>query len=841
MTVISLEKTWKNSTAAIIMLVLLMASLSTMYISSAQAQAKDYVEWETFAYIVVTPNPVGVNQQVIVQFRIDKTYPGGTLRGPFWENFSVKITKPDGTVEERRGLRADSTGGSWFTYTPDQVGTYKFQTTFPGQWVNTTTPKRYYKPSQSRVLELTVQSEAVQPYPDVPLPTDYWTRPINAEIKGAWRIADNWPMRGYDYLFRGFPGATAFSPYTSAPESPHILWKRPLWFGGVGGGMFGDKQYYSGLSYEQPYEPIIINGRIVYVEHDPASTSNVIGTRCLDLYTGEEIWFLDGVSITCAQVFDIENPNEHGLIAHLWSMSGSSTNGTWVMYDAFTGRRILTIINVIWGGSQLVGGTTVFGPKGELINYYIDNQRKCFIIWNSSMAIFKAFPWIGGAEGAIYSPTVGSTVNGKLGIQLNVSIPASLPPLSTGYPLLEGEGVIIAYYQNGTTYPNTFVIVGFDAKTGQYLWRTDIKDIYCMWWRPSKNAQDGIFVLFDEATTRLHAYDIKTGKKMWVSEPLNTLGEYPNDFATFTRNYHIAYSKVYTAGYDGHVRAFDAKTGKLVWDFYFGSSGFETAYGSWPSYGGFTITDGKVYVTNDEHSPDSVMWRGSKLWCLDAETGQLLWSISGMFRIPAVADGYLTSINSYDGQIYVFGKGQSATEVTAPQTAITKGSSVLIRGKVLDMSPAQKGTPCVAKESMAAWMEYLHMQKPCPAEVKGVPVELYAIYPDGSYNHVGTATTEPMAGGTFSFAWTPPKEGIYTMIAVFKGDESYGSSQAGTSLLVVVPEEAPPAPAPATAEQAETLKLSIESLQPVIIALTVLVIIAIVIGVVNLYALRKKQ
>ncbi|MEM0488549.1 MAG: PQQ-binding-like beta-propeller repeat protein [Candidatus Bathyarchaeia archaeon] len=825
----------KNPVLATIVSILLIASTSILFASTVQAQAKDYVEWETFAYIVVTPNPVGVNQQVIVQFRIDKTYPGGTLLGPFWENFTVKITKPDGTVEERRGLRADSTGGSWFTYTPTMVGTYKFQTIFPGQWVNTTTPKRWYKPSQSRIVELTVQSEPIQPYPETPLPADYWTRPINAEIKGAWRIADNWPMCGYDYLFRGFPGATAFSPYTSAPESPHVLWKRPLWFGGVGGGPFGDKQYYTGLSYEQPYEPIIINGRIIYVEHDPADTSNVIGTRCLDLYTGEQIWFLEGVSITCAQIFDIENPNEHGLIAHLWSMSGPATNGTWVMYDAFTGKKIITIINVIWGGSQLVGGTTVFGPKGELINYYIDNTRKRFIVWNSSRAIFKAFPWI-GVEGAIYDPLAGRTIDGRPGVQLNVSIPANLPPLSTGYPLLGGEGVIIAYYQNSTTYPNTFVVVGFDANTGQLLWRTDIKDIYCMWWRPSKNAGDGIFVLFDEATTRLHAYDIKTGKKVWVSEPLNTLGEYPNDFATFTRNYHIAYGKVYTAGYDGHVRAFDAKTGKLVWDFYFGSSGFETAYGSWPVYGGFTIADGKIYVTNDEHSPDSVMWRGSKLWCLDAETGKLLWCISGMFRIPAISDGYLTSVNSYDGQIYVFGKGPSATEVTAPQTAITKGSSVLIRGRVLDMSPAQKGTPCVAKESMSAWMEYLHMQKPCPPEVKGVPVDLYAIYPDGSYNYIGTATTEPMAGGTFSFAWTPPEEGIYTIIAVFKGDESYGSSQSGTSLLVVA-KEVPLA----TAEQAENLKTSIESIQPIITALAVLVIIAIAIGLVNLYALFKKR
>jgi len=811
----------KNLIAITTVVVMLITSLCI-----GSTHAEEYVEWDTFAYIVVTPNPVGVNQQVIVQFRIDKTYPGGTLLGPFWENFTVRIVKPDNSVEERKGLRADPTGGSWFTYTPNQVGTYKFQTIFPGQWVNTTVPKRWYKPSQSKILELTVQSEPVQPYPNVPLPTDYWTRPINAEIKGAWQIADNWLMQGYDYLYRGFPGATAFAPYTTAPESPHVLWKRQLWFGGVGGGPFGDKQYYAGLSYEQPYIPIILNGRIIYTEHDPADEKNVIGTRCLDLYTGEETWFLDGVSITCAQVFDIENPNEHGLIAHLWSFSGPSTNGTWVMYDAFTGRKIITIKNVIWGGSQLVGGTTVFGPKGEFINYYIDNAKKRFIVWNSSKAIFEAFPWVGGVSGAIYDPIAGSTINGRLGIQFNVSIPADLPPLSTGYPLLGGEGVIIAYYQNSTTYPNTFVVVGFNASTGQFLWRKDIKDIYCTWWRPSKNAQDGIFTIYDEATMKLHAYSIKTGEEVWESEPLNTLGETPSDFATFTRNYHIAYGKVYTAGYDGHVRAFDAKTGKLVWDFYFGSSGFETAYGSWPVYGGFTIADGKIYVTNDEHSPDAIMWRGAKLWCLDAETGKLLWSISGMFRIPAVADGYLTSVNSYDGQIYVFGKGPSRTTLEAPTTAISLGSSVVIRGTVTDESPAQPGTPCVAKESMSAWMEYLHMQKPVPAEVKGVPVYLYAVYPDGTYNYIGTAETNPFAGGVFGFPWTPPKEGTYTIIAVFKGDESYGSSSAGTVIHVT----AAPTPAAVAIQQ---------SVQPLIIALIVIVVICVCLVAYNIYINRK--
>ncbi len=46
----------------------------------------------------------------------------------------------------------------------------------------------------------------------------------------------------------------------------------------------------------------------------------------------------------------------------------------------------------------------------------------------------------------------------------------------------------------------------------------------------------------------------------------------------------------------------------------------------------------------------------------------------------AVSDGYLVAGNGYDGKMYVFGKGQSATTLSAPQTAATVGQKlVLIR------------------------------------------------------------------------------------------------------------------------------------------------------------------
>jgi len=177
-------------------------------------------------------------------------------------------------------------------------------------------------------------------------------------------------------------------------------------------------------------------------------------------------------------------------------------------------------------------------------------------------------------------------------------------------------------------------------------------------------------------------------------------------------------------------------------------------------------------------------------------TGEGIWNITGRTVPYAIADGYLVAQNMYDGIMYVFGKGKTSTTLTAPDIGIAKGTTVAIKGTVLDMSPAQLGKPCVSKDSMSTQMEYLHMQHPIDGldhniQMKGVPVVLTAMGSDGSIVEIGTTMTTAY-GGSFGISWTPTKEDTYTIMASFAGDESYGSSMATTSLVVV------PAPEPTT-------------------------------------------
>jgi hypothetical protein len=125
-------------------------------------------------------------------------------------------------------------------------------------------------------------------------------------------------------------------------------------------------------------------------------------------------------------------------------------------------------------------------------------------------------------------------------------------------------------------------------------------------------------------------------------------------------------------------------------------------------------------------------------------------------------------------------------------------------------------------------MEYLYMQKTKPADVKGVTVSLDAVDANNNAIHIGDATTDK--SGAFSYMWKPEITGKYTVTATFKGDDSYGSSLAGTAVGVVAAPEATPTPPPQV----------IPDYSALIYVLIVAVVIAIVIGLVNLLLLRKR-
>jgi len=737
---------------------------------------------ETTCFVYAVPDPVGVNQLLLITYRIDKLSPTaqGTSGGDHFEDFTVTITDPSGAVTTETGLKTDSTSTGWFAYYPTQVGVYKFQAHFPQTVIVNGNITYTFKSSDSAIAEVTVQSEPIPVVENNPLPTGYWTRPIYGENKDWYTISGNWLMQGYNYMSRAFGAASsAYAPYTSAPDTAHILWTKPMIPGGIVGGEFGDQIYFQGLSYEQHYNPLIWNGRIIYTEHDLATT-NVYQTRCVDLYTGEDIWILPNVSITCAQVLMTSNPNEHGGVPYLIETTGSSTNATFRFYDAWTGRKVFDVSNFTWGGTGMYNVPTRVGPNGEILSFYFDFNKKTLNMWNSTKAIYR--------PGFIdtWSPAFGSTFDGSVGVEWSVSIPDLIPGM-TIWDVSIDEGFVLAYTTDNSVTPYIYTNQAWDISkmvkdaNGKYPTtletlftrnRTDIWESYFI----MTNIGSGVYGMYDQSLCQYHIYSIRTGDELWVSEPDT------DPWASFNWAYLIAYDMLFTSGYDGHITTYNATTGEVLWDYFFGSAGYENAYGTFPVYSGFNVADGKLYITNDEHSPDSIPWRGGQLWCLDVYDGTLLWSISGKLRNGAISSGYFTALNSLDGQIYTFGKGPSATTVLAPQCGVSVGVPVMISGSVTDQSPGAKGAAAISDKDMTAWMEYLYEQKPMPTDATGVPVKITAVGPNGQTIDIGTATSD--IGGSFGISWTPSDEGTYQITATFEGTNSYGDSFATTYLVV---------------------------------------------------------
>jgi hypothetical protein len=111
-----------------------------------------------------------------------------------------------------------------------------------------------------------------------------------------------------------------FNPFTYAPNTPHIVWTKPIGgFGGLVGVAYESKGYYAGDSYDLRCYPLIIMNGIIYRNNPPSSRSITnVGFSAMDLRTGETLWTTTNGSILFGQLLDYESLNQHGVIPFLW-------------------------------------------------------------------------------------------------------------------------------------------------------------------------------------------------------------------------------------------------------------------------------------------------------------------------------------------------------------------------------------------------------------------------------------------------------------------------------------------------------------------------------------------
>jgi len=792
----------------------------------------------TLAMLSFRPNPIGLNQIFLVNLW---TAPAPGANRKHW-NYTVTITKPDGSKDVIVMDSFVADGTAWFEYIADQEGEWKIKFEFYGTYypagryyngyivTNTSgtlyTDSVYYQPASTPEQTLIVKKDYVAlSWPPSPLPTDYWTRPISPENREWWSILGNYPWNGqapgpfgeraleiWDALYPGcnkyWNPRQFFTPYVQGPTSPHIVWKRQVDLGGLIGGAFG-LEYFTWSVGGGNKPAIIFQGRCYHTVTKPFNGKVQTVWQCYDLRTGEVYWEQIGVPSptvieysVAAETVPGEQPRRQ--TPYLLYIGG----GYLIKYHPFTGA-----VTGNYSISPLTTGT--YYRNGYALSVQTIGTKYYLINWT----------------------TIGTATTFKSRIVTNITWPLNTLPGAVDF------SVNIAVNVAGITVGGAYVgqnITAYDLKTGAKLWSKAIDEpVY----NPSCNVADHGKVAVLTARGYYLGFDLQSGNQVWKSDTM----DYPWDAASFgPYGVQSAYGMFFREAYSG-VYAFNWTNGKIVWKFeapalfpyeteFTGRNG-TTVY---PFNAPAIIADGKMYVYNAEHSPDAPLNRGYSTYCINVTTGELIWKVmiegQGWFGATSadlvVADGYLT-LTAIDGYMYVIGKGKSQTTVTASPKTTAKGSQVLIEGTVLDMSPAQPGTPCVSKESMATWMEYLHKQMPINgiygnATITGVPVTLTAIAEDGSYFDIGTVVTDGYSG-TFGVAWTPPKEGTYKIVAAFSGDDSYGSSSATTWITV--------GPAPAEPEMPEIPTPT--DYTPMFTALAMAIIVIAILIVYTLYTVRK--
>ena len=654
---------------------------------------------KTYAISDAIPNPVGVGQTVLLKAGVSEAAPSASYG---WTGITITVTKPDGHVETLGPLTTDSTGSTYTTYVPDQVGDYTLTTNFPNNTVPITfTPsERGYPINAGTVLlastansTLHVVAEAItQTYPGHALPTEYWSRPIDPQLREWYSISGNWVAR---------PDNSFVMYQDNAPETAHVLWATPEEMGGLSGGLYAGDEYimaanYAGDAYEGRFaNSVIING-ILYYNTAPQGTYSQVGIngiQAINLHTGEKLWFLNGTLLSFGQTMFFPSYNVNGVFNYLWSVNGAN----YTAYSPNDGSWQFMFYNVP-SSAGTINTFRTYGPNGEILIYVVDRTNGWMALWNSTLA--------GQQNDVIGTPSYGSWSFGVLGLT-NTTNPATGQPnanpattnqigqqTNTGSQSLRQrylDGSLSKCYSWNVTIPKGLPMSSsLGASTGRVIAGKELVGVFYntsmvrIWALPldketatrtanpaeMTSAQQSITPLFDKTWTppsewllgnntihftgassyvtdpvygngvvavwskelRTHyGFSLVDGSYLWATESENYLDQYGWGNAEHT--WYFAYGKLYSVGIAGILYAYDLSTGKTAWTYNLTDPYAEPVTGEnwwgWISH----IAAGKVYIGTLEHSANNPIPRGGPYACVNATDGSEIFRVNGLLRL----------------------------------------------------------------------------------------------------------------------------------------------------------------------------------------------------------------
>jgi hypothetical protein len=600
-----------------------------------------------------------------------------------------------------------------------------------------------------------------------------------------------------------------------------------------------------------------------------------------------------------ANYYSSDTPNEHGIVNPGWLFSSNYAVG----YQPATGAAYLHLTNVpgtVGGGGAIA---EIKGPAGENLRYVFVNKGTTaspnwyLMQWNSSLVIpqqsgltqttieanvpitpgpsgsntiWNGTAWVNAAAAAVQRVTS----MGQPSFDWNVTSPIQFTNTPTVAAASLKNGILWGWNASypssaltGAGWPTGTSAIQYDYQDNVTIWAISLKPgsvgqlIYIKTIQtddPATNTNlliehasadegtDGYFAAIRVPDMSFEIFNMRTGNLIGITDAqadsISPYGYYTWPSLISLTQTKIAYGMLYTGGYSGSVSAYYLNNASLAWRYEVIPPGTAGVLKSSPGMFGL-LAAGVLYVGCHEHSALTPLEAGNNINALNATTGKLIWSQSG-WAYPLsfnVADGVMTYWNNYDGQVYAIGQGPTQLTVTAPQTATSVGTPVVIRGAVMDISAGTQqtqqkldfpnGVPAVSDNSMSQMMEYVYMQKSAPTNATGVPVSLYVVDANNNYRSIGTATSD--ASGMFTLSWAPDIPGSYTVIASYTGSQAYYGSYAETSFVATL--------APTSAPTSVVQNVSSDTTQMYVIGIGVAIIIAIaIVGVLIMLSLRKR-
>jgi outer membrane protein assembly factor BamB len=819
----------KHGITAVLALVILLSADITFSALPTNAQTPSTMA--TYCFVGAVPNPAGVGERVFVHYGITQ---GLSTASGSYTGLTVVVTDPSGQNTTLGPLTTDSTGGSYTYYTPTTTGTYYLQAFFPEQPLpedvsrNGLPKGTIMLASSSDVLTLNVTDEPTPQYPGNPLPTEYWSNPIDAQLQNWYSISGNWLETPYHF----------YAPYNEyAPQTSHILWSKELTTGGLVGGLLGDApvSMETGDAYEGFFAgsrttgstAVIMNGKLFYNDYSyrAAYTDVPQNIVCVDLKTGETLWNqnLNNTRLEFGQTYYWNSYNYQGTYAFLWTLSDGGT--TWNGYEPSTGKWLYSMTNM----PSSTAATRLRGDNGEIIIYHFDLANGWMMKWNSSYLINPdGGSFSRNAFGKVYDCSmVGyQSLPNQGGWMWNKTIPV-MTGVNRQSPIFLDDSFYLTSNNIGAntivdsaftgapvtasaTSPTTTTVIGISLKPeseGTMLYNVTWNDP-AEWltqnatvgWRDA-SLTDNIAVLFTKELRQYYGISLSTGKIVWG--PTASTDSYLDHLqaSALTAN-AIVDGRLYGAGVGGIVYCYNVTNGNLIWKYTAEDPYLSTGISSNWWVGIQFITAGMIYLGHGEHSPNMPLPPRAPYICLNATTGDLIWRIDGGFQETVwggnsiIGGSTIVTQDQYTQNIYAIGKGPSATTINTPDSGITLGSFITIKGTVNDISPGTStdfmkmrfpnGVPAVSDASMSAWMLYVYKQFAQPTNTTGVTVVLSVMDSNGNFRDIGTTTTD--ANGFYSYQWQPDIPGKYTIYARFAGTQSYYGSYAESAFNV---EEAP--------------------------------------------------